>query len=137
MSIKVEFKGFEEMIEKLQAANKDVDKAVEKCVRASAEIIDDQLKDSMRSAGVASSLIRDMDAIRYEREGNSFSAKVGYKKGAYNPKEPSDGYKAIFINYGTPRITPRSFVADAKKKSKNKVKKEQEKILNEILGGLD
>jgi HK97 gp10 family phage protein len=137
MAIKVEFKGFEELIEKLKDADKDVDKAVEKCVRKSAEIIDDQLRASMNSAGVAPSLIQDINPIRYAREGNSFSAEVGYKKGAYNPKDPSDGYKAIFINYGTPKITPRNFIADTKKKSKNKVKKEQEKILNDILGGLD
>lgn len=133
MGMKLKLQGFSEILEKIQDAGKDIDKIAAKCVEDSAEIIQDEYKAQMRAAGVDSGLIERMDPINEGKNGNKFFAEVGYKKGYYDPDNLSDGYKAIFINYGTPRISPRNFIEKMKKKAYKKVKKEQQKALEKIL----
>jgi hypothetical protein len=73
-------------------------------------------------------------------EGNTYRAEVGYKKGSYDPSNPSDGYKVVFLNYGTPRRTmhgkvkARGFILNAKKKASPQIKKAQKATLEKILG---
>ena len=70
------------------------------------------------------------------------TAECGWKKGSYDPKSPSVGYKVVFMNYGTPRrskhgqVKPSGFIQKAKNKAKPKIKKTQENALKEILKGL-
>lgn len=136
MSLQLKFKGFDKLLEDIKDAEGNVDRVVQKCLEASAEIIRENYISEMSASRVSGSLIGRMNGNRYTKKGNRYSAKVGYIKGSYNSKNPSDGYKALFINYGTPRIKPREFIARMKKKSKAPVKKEQEKILKEILEDL-
>ncbi len=134
--IKFTFKGFDELVEKIQNAGGSIDGAVNDCMTESAQIMQDELKASMRKTKVASSLISRMPPPSVEWNGNTCTAEVGYEKGKYDPKNLSDGYKAVFLNYGTPRITPRKFIVMAKKKASRQIKKQQEKTLTEILEGL-
>ena len=136
MPIKLDFKGFDDYLEKLIKAEKNVDEVVEQCIQTSAGIIQSEYVAAMSNAKVDSGLIGRMDPYTIEHNGNTFSAHIGYKKGPYNPKDPSDGYKAIFLNYGTPRIHPRDFIKKMKKSSLPKVKKEEKKILENALGEL-
>ena len=136
MSIKLQLKGLEEMLEKLQAAGKDVDSAAKKCITESAKIVEKEYVAQMRASNVDQGLIDRMDPIRYETGNNTYAAKIGYKTGNYNPKDLTDGFKAIFINYGTPRISPREFIAHMKKKAYPQVKKKQKEIFDEIMGDL-
>ena len=133
MGVKLKLKNFDVLLEKIQSAQGDIDKATENCVKRSAEIIEEEYKNHMRQTGTDEGLVERMDPIRYEHNGNSYSAKVGYEIGQYNPNNLDDAFKALFLNYGTPRIKPREYVAKMKKSAAPKVKKEQQKVLQEIL----
>jgi hypothetical protein len=66
-------------------------------------------------------------------------ARVGYKKGAYNPNDISDGYKVVFSNYGTPKrskhgkIEAKGFIDRAQKNARKRIKKAQKEALEKIL----
>ena len=98
-----------------------------------------ELKAQMQAANVDGGLIDRMPPPEVEKEGNTYTARVGYKKGAYDPNNPSDGYKVVFANYGTPKRSKhgqqpaKRFIEKAKKKAKTKIKKTQEETLNKIL----
>ena len=134
--IQLNFYGFDELLKKIEGAGGTINKAVDECMKQSARTQETYLKAQMRKAKVDIDLINHMPPPEIEWNGNSCTARVGYKKGDYNPKKLSDGYKAVFINYGTPRISPREFIKAAKKKAKPQIKKEQEETLNKILEGL-
>lgn len=145
MAIKLNLTGFDEMLRKIEKAGGNVDAATKKCMEKSAEIMDDELKAQMQAADLEnkmSRLISRMPSPRIKNDHGLWTAYVGYEKGAYNPENPSDAYKVIFINYGTPRrtkhgkIKARGFITRAKSRAKPKIKKEQAKILDDIFRGL-
>lgn len=139
MSIKLKLTGFEELLTKIQEAGGSIDRAAESCMRESAQIMQSELKSQMSASGVDSDLIDRMPAPEISRNGNAIIARVGYKKGAYNPSNPSDGYKVVFLNYGTPKrskhgkIAARGFIDIAQKKARRKIKKAQKVALEKIL----
>lgn len=142
MSIKLNLTGFNNILAEIQKANGNVNSSTEKCIKAGAEIMQNELTSKMRSANVKDDLISRMPDYQIETSGNKYTARVGYEKGAYDPTNPSDGFKVVFLNYGTPRRTQhgkvkaRGFIQAAKKAARPKIKKEQEKTLDEILKGL-
>lgn len=130
------FDGFDELVKKIEAAGGKIDATAMQCAQSAGKVMEEQLRASMRKKQVDSGLINRMPAPEIERDGNQVTVRVGFKKGNYDPKNPSDGYKATFINYGTPRIKPRGFVVDARRKARPKIKKAEEETLQSILGGL-
>lgn len=142
MSIKLQLDGFDELLKKIEKAGGSIDAAAETCLKKSANIMEAELKTQMSKADVDAALINRMPAPTIEKDGNRMTARVGYKKGAYNPNNISDGYKVVFLNYGTPKrkkhgkIKARGFIAKAKKKAKPQIKRQQETTLDEILRGL-
>lgn len=142
MPITLKLTGFEEMLTAIEKAGGSIDKAANQCMQKSAKLMDEELKAQMRSANVKSDLINRMPSPEVEKDGNRYTARVGFVKGEYNPTKPSDAYKAIFLNYGTPRRTKhgqvkaRHFIENAKKKAKSKIENSQQQTLKEILGGL-
>lgn len=142
MPITLKLTGFEEMLTAIEKAGGSIDKAANQCMQKSAKLMDEELKAQMRSANVKSDLINRMPSPEVEKEGNRYTARVGFVKGEYNPTKPSDAYKAIFLNYGTPRRTKhgqvkaRHFIENAKKKAKSKIENSQQQTFKEILGGL-
>ena len=142
MSIKINLTGFDDLLSQIEKAGGKIDKAAEQCLKQSANIMQAELKTQMQNADVDSGLINRMPPPQFEKEGNRYAARVGYKKGAYNPNNLSDGYEVVFINFGTPKRKPtqikaRGFIAKAKKKARPQIKKKQENTLNEILRGLN
>lgn len=143
MSIKLKLEGFDELLTQIEKAGGTIDGAAKKCLQKSAQIMHDELKAQMTAANVDSGLINRMPSPEIESEGNRHTARVGYKKGAYDPNNLSDGYKVVFANYGTPRRsehgqqTAKGFIQKAKKKANTKIKKEQKATLDEILRGLN
>ena len=134
--ITLKLDGFEKMLKDIEAAGGSINKSVDSAMKQSAQIVQDELKKQMKCASpkaVDSGLISRMPSPSIEWDGNECRAEVGYKKDSYNPKNISDGYKAVFINYGTPRIAPREFIKKAKGKSKTPVKKAQEQAFKKIL----
>ena len=133
MGVKFKLTGFNEMFEKIQNARGDLDDVASKIVSESADIIHQDYQTAITSAGVSSSLANRMPAPDIEHNGDAYMAHVGYIKGPYVPDDISDGYKAVFLNYGTPRIAPRNFVADMKKTAAPKVRKKQKEIFSKAL----
>lgn len=142
MAIKIKLSGFEKMLKDIEKAGGSINSACDSAMRASAQIMQEELKTQMQSAGVPADLVGAMPAPRIESTGNRFAASVGYEKGAYDPKEPSNAYKVIFLNYGTPKRTKhgkvkaRGFIQKAKKRATPKIKKEQKKVFEKILARL-
>ena len=142
MPVKLKLSGFEDLLTKIEKAGGSINAATQKCMKNSAAIMEDELKSKMQSADVDSRLINAMPASEIQSSGNRVTARVGYTKGVFDPKNPSDGYLAVFLNYGTPKRTkhgkvkPRGFIQKAKRSAKKKIRAEQEKTLNEILKGL-
>lgn len=139
MAIKIKLQGFDDLLKDIEAAGGSIDKATESALRQSAQIMQTELKSEMKSSNAPSDLISRMPQFQIEKEGNRVQARVGYKKGSYNPKNPSDGYKVVFLNYGTPYRTKhgkeaaRGFIQRAKNSARPKIKKQQKIALNKIL----
>lgn len=142
MGVKVSINGFDDLLKQIEKANGDLATAAEKCVRESAEIMQNELKASMVKAKVDDGLIERMPNYTIERSGTKVTAHVGYPATEYNPRKPSDYFKALFANYGTPHRRShgiekkRNFVANAKKSASKKIKAQQEKTLNDIMKDL-
>lgn len=140
--ITIKISGFEEILTEIQKAGGSIDKAVDSALRQSAQIVQSELKSQMQNAGVDGNLVNAMPNFEVEQDGNQHVAYVGYKKGTYDPKNPSDGYKVVFLNYGTPhrkkhgKMVAKGFIQKAKKKARPQVKKEQQKAFDKILGRL-
>ena len=136
----LQLKGFDDLLEQIQKAGGSIDQAADSCLRQSAQTMQSELKKQMQAAGVDSDLINSMPPPEITIEGNRYSAAVGYKKGDYDPHNLSDGYKVVFLNYGTPRrtmhgkVAARGFIQDAKKKAAPQIKKQQRETLEKILG---
>lgn len=137
--IKLQLKGFDDMLESIQAAGGSIDRATDSCMRQSAQIMQTELQTEMRSTGVDGGLVSRMPQPEISVDGNRHTAKVGYKMGDYNPDDPSDGYKAAFWNYGTPnrtkhgKVAAHGYISRAKKKATPKIKKAQQQTLEKIL----
>lgn len=146
MSVKLNLQGVENLLDEIRKAEGDVDSAARRCIEKSADIMQNELKSAMRHPRngdpVDESLINRMPHYTIENNGSKTTARVGFKPESYNPENPSDYYKALFANYGTPfrkehgRETARHFVIAAKNSAAKKIKKQQEETLNEILKGL-
>lgn len=142
LPINLKLDGFEDMMRQIQKAEGSVKGATQRCMNASAKVMDAELKTQMSKAGVQGDLIAEMPASTVQYQHGLLTASVGYKKGAYDPNNLSTGYKVLFLNYGTPhrkkhgQVKARGFILKAKRRAKPKIKKEQEKTLHEILKGL-
>lgn len=142
MSISLKLEGFNDMMRKIQKAEGNIKPATEKCLKVSANVIDAELKAQMTTANVPAHLVAEMPAPVIENDHGLITAKVGYRKGPYNPRNLTTGYKVLFLNYGTPnrkmhgKVKARGFIQKAKRSAKPKIKKEQEAALKEILKGL-
>ncbi len=143
MAITMKLDGFDEYIKAIEKAGGSIDATVNKCMQDSAEIMQDDLKTQMRESGVEQRLINAMPPPQVENSFNRFSARVGYRKGTYDPHNLSDGYKVVFLNYGTPhrkkhgKVKKRGFIVKAKTRARTKIKKAQKQAFDEILRGLE
>lgn len=131
--IELQLNGFDDFLKKIEEAGGSINGAVDSCMKQSAQIQQKEFKAQMRKAKVKETLINRMPPPEIKWSGNACIARVGYKKGDYDPNNLSDGYKAVFINYGTPRISPREFIKKAQNQAKKQIKQAQEEALNKIL----
>lgn len=140
--INLKIEGFEELLNAIQAAGGSIDQATDSALKQSAQIVQAELKTQMQQANVPADLINAMPAPEIITDGSTHIARVGYKKGEFNVKSLSDGYKVVLLNYGTPhrskhgKMTAKGFIQLAKKKAAPKVRKVQKEVFNKILGRL-
>lgn len=146
MSIKLKLEGFDDLLKDIERAGGRIDDATKKCMVKSADIMQDTLKAEMEKANADKDVINAMPAPTIENDYGRITARVGYRKGTYDPHNLSDGYKVVFVNYGTPyrkkhgkiegKTVRLGFIQRAKNKAKRKIEKTQEETLHEILRGL-
>lgn len=143
MSIKLNLEGFDELLKKIEKAGGNTKSATMACMDKSAQIMQNELKTQMRNSEAPKKLIDAMPDPTVKNDYGLITAEVGYKKGTFDPNNLSDGYKVVFLNYGTPyrkkhgKERARGFIQRAKSKAKPKIKAEQEKTLKDILKGLE
>ncbi len=142
----LQFDGFEELLEEIKAADGDTERVIKAAAESGAQAYKQALNAECRASGVPSDVIQEIE--KTVTAGKDYaSARVGWKMGGYNPENPSAGYKAVFLNYGTPRrttktganrgkVTKKGFIANAKRKARSKIKKAQKEALENILSRL-
>lgn len=142
MSIKMKLDGFDELLKQIEKAGGSAQSASTKAMQNSAQIMDAEMRAQMSKSNVPANLIAEMPPPSIENEFGKITARVGYRKGAYDPHNLSTGYKVLFLNYGTPnrtqhgKVEARGFIQKAKRRAKPKIKKVQESTLKDILKGL-
>lgn len=146
--LKITFEGFEDLIEEIEKAGGKVETAAIKAVNEGVDIVYNELHAQCAKTNVPASITQEIKKTPAQMKDGICSGAVGWDLGPYNPANPSAGYKAIFLNYGTPRRKTRAgenrgqilrakrFIGMTKTQSRKKVKAAQEAALNEILKGL-
>lgn len=143
----LQLKGFDDLIAEIQRAGGSVDNAVVKAMNESVNVVEQQLQSECARVGVPSTVSGEIKVEAPKMTHDVCAGAVGWKLGAYDPQNPSAGYKAVLLNYGTIRrktktgadrgaIKARGFITNAKKKSKKQVAAIQKKTFDEILKGL-
>ena len=97
--IKFEFKGFQKILDNIDKAEKDAERVAKASIEKCADIYQSELMTAAQSANVPRDLTSE---IKKEVNGKNgvYTARIGWKLGTYDPKKPSAGYKAMFLNYG-------------------------------------
>ena len=94
----IEFKGFEEMVDKLQALNGDLKHVVEECLEVVPPMINPKLKSDMvphnRKHGGKHTVDAIAESQKVSWEGTTASIPVGFKL-------HQGGWASIFLMYGT------------------------------------
>lgn len=150
---------FENMLEAIRDAGGDANRAALKTATKCAEAMHDELVSECNASGVPASVSGAIEhGVNVTSGGNVYEVEAGWKKGEYNPNNPSAAYKAIFLNYGTPKgprhvknathvslrgrwvttanrgqIVGKGFIDRAQKSAKKKIKKVQKDALHEML----
>ena len=153
------FKGFDDLLETIKEADGEIKPSVEKALKAGADEVTAEIRQGFEKHGISTNPIIEPEV---KWDGNVASAEIGWKVGSYNAKNPSDGMKALFIEFGTATrqtkesehvnaggrwVTTRNRGAvkaepffrpaiENAKKANSKNKKAQKAALNEILKGL-
>lgn len=146
-------KGFDTMLEKVQAAGGDVDTAARACMQKSVVVLENNLKSEAEARGVSTSTVSHSVSV----EGNRIAAETGWKLGEYDSANPSEGYKALFKEFGTGKYSARGkgkdrktreghnrgstaqqpFLSAARKKSAKRIRAIQQDTLQDILKELE
>lgn len=144
--VKLVLKGFDDLLEQIQRAGGKVEPATERALLQSANVLDQAIRNGAVARNISTSA---MVKPVVTWKGNRASTEVGFELGEYNSANPSDGYLALFKEYGAPskkgtnRKTksgynrgaeaPDPFIRPAVSANKKTVQKAQENALNQIL----
>lgn len=151
--IKLQVKGFEDMLAAVQRAGGDIDKAAHTCMERSVRVLESNLiKEAQASGAETSEVFHQVTA-----KSNRISAETGWKLGSYDSNNPSEGYRAMFAEFGTGKYSargkgkdretaagynrgstePRPFMAKARKKSAKPIRELQQETLQNIVKELE
>lgn len=124
--LSLDFTGFEEMAEKLVKANGDLKATTEKALNATYDIVNPQLQEGIRRHHKTGGTEKSLKPKKIEWEGNTAYVYIGFDIN-------NGGLPSIFLNYGTPTITPDPFVTKAVQSKKKLYQKKQKEIFVEEL----
>ena len=141
--IKFEIKGFQKILDNIDKAEKDAERVAKASIEKCADIYQSELMTAAQSANVPRDLTSEIEKEVNGKNG-VYTARIGWKLGTYDPKKPSAGYKAMFLNYGTVRrqtregqdrgeIVGSQFIAKSKKRAKSKIKKQEQEIIEKVM----
>lgn len=158
IGVKLDFKG---LLEDIQRAGGNVEAAAKKAADECAKTVEAELRAECSADNIPASITNEIRSeVIVTSGGNVYEVKAGWEKGEYDPKNPSAAYKAIFLNYGTPKgrevqeqkrvhhelggrwvtlkksrgtLKARGFIGRAQKSAEKKVKKVQKEALEKIL----
>lgn len=154
--LKIDFDG---MLEAIRDAGGDMNKAALQAAEECAKAAHDELVAECNASGIPESVSGEIEhSVIVTSGGNRYEVEAGWKKGEYDPANPSAAYKAIFLNYGTPKgprqvkkklhvlykgswvttanrgqIVGRGFIDRAQNGAKKKIKKVQNEALKKML----
>lgn len=140
--IRLQLKGFDSLLEEIQKAEGNINQVVNDCMQKEINITKQCLVEECVKSNVPDSITKEIMSEPIKWENDRASSAVGWKLGAYDKNNPSAGYKAVFLNYGTPnrkkhgKVKAIGFIGKAKRKAAKLAKKEHEESLNRILGDL-
>lgn len=125
----VEFYGFDELIKKLDKSESQIKKAIEKSMKRSSVYPKKDMLDFIKKhhlTGLTESSFKDLE-IYWDKT---------ICKGDIGFSIDRGGIAALMLDIGTPKIKPKFFIYYAVSNNRKLMREEQEKALNEILGGL-
>ena len=96
MAIKIKLEGFDELLEQIEKAEGEADRAANSALSASAVIMESELRAQLNAA-TESNLAQRMPKFKIKHNGNSYRAEVGFQSTPYNPRDPSDYHKASLV----------------------------------------
>ncbi len=151
--MRLQVKGFDEMLERVKRAGGNVDAAARQCMEQSVRVLESNLKKEAEASGAPTSTV----SHSVTSNGNRISGETGWKLGEYDSSNPSEGYEAMFTEFGTGRYSargkgkdrqtaaghnrgstePRPFMAAARKKSAKPIRAIQEETLQNIVKELE
>ena len=151
--MRMKVSGFDEMLDAIRRAGGDVDKAVKVCMEESVQILEGNLIKAAEASGAETSTV----SHKVTSEGNRVAAETGWELGAYDSANPSEGYRAMFVEFGTGKSSqrgkgkdretqaghnrgstePRPFMDKARKKSVKAIRAVQQEALQDIVKELD
>lgn len=146
-------KGFDDVLEKIQAAGGDVDSAARSCMDQSIKVLESNLIKEAQASGAETTTVFHAVSV----DGNRVSAETGWKLGEYNSANPSEGYEAMFVEFGTGKYSargkgkdrqtaagynrgstaPRPFISKARQKSAKQIRAIQQETLQNIVKELE
>ena len=150
---------FKSLLEDIKDAGGDIEIAARKVAEECAKTMHDELVSECNVSAVPSSVSGEIQhSVTATAGGNVYEIEAGWKMGEYDANNPSAGYKAVFLNYGTARrstrkehvhhqvggqwktlgtdrgaVTARGFIGRAKKSANKKIKKVQKNALDAML----
>lgn len=151
IKINVQLKGFDRMLEKIQEAEGNIHESAMKASEAGIQAMHDALKDAVLSSPVSvDTQVKMLESLRPPvtiNYGNLYWSSVGFKMGAYDPKNPSGGYIAVFNEFGTKqrktkegqgtgKIPAMNTIIPAIKQARPAIRKAQQKVLDDVLNTL-
>lgn len=142
--VKLTFRGFDVLLSEIQAAGGEIKPATERALQSSANLATNKIKSGAIARNLGSDEIIN-PTVRWS--GNRAMTEVGYELGAYDSRNPSQGYKALFIEYGTGKrktkqgtnrgsVTANPFIRPAVTEGKKELVKAQQIALERVLKGL-
>ena len=142
--VKLTLSGFDKLLSEIQDAGGEIKPATERALQSSANLATAKIRSGAEARNLGSEGIID-PTVKWN--GNRASVEVGYKLGAYNSRDLSPGYKALFTEYGTGKRSTRKganrgamkadpFIRPTVEESKKEIVKAQKVALERVLKGL-
>ncbi len=151
--MRLQLKGFDEMLGEIKRAGGDIDKAAQVCMEKSVQVLESNLIKAAEASGAETSTV----FHKVTSEGNRVAAETGWELGAYDSANPSEGYRAMFVEFGTGKhsergkgkdretqagynrgsTAPRPFLDKARKKSVKAIRAVQQETLQDIVKELE